>query len=132
MSHLPARIHIVDDDPSVARALKRLLCSWGMQARTFSSGKAFLADLSACPEIDCAVIDVRMPEMTGFELQRRMQQAGCQIPIIFITANEAPEIETEALQGGAAGFLRKPFSDQTLVDLIHRALGRTRGDNPEN
>lgn len=119
---MPPRIHIVDDDLSVARALKRLLSSWGMQARAFTSSKAFLADLRASQPIDCAVIDVRMPEMTGFELRAQMQQAGCQIPIIFITANEAQEIEAEALQGGAVGFLRKPFSDQALVDLIHKAL----------
>jgi len=123
---MPPRIHIVDDDPSVALALKRLLCSWGMQARAFTSGKAFLADLHTSQPIDCAVIDVRMPEMSGFELRANMQRAGCQIPIIFITANEAPEIETEALQSGAAGFLRKPFSDQALVDLIHRALAQWR------
>ncbi|MBI5896998.1 MAG: response regulator [Desulfobacterales bacterium] len=125
MSHRPARIHIVDDDPSVARALKRLLSSWGMQARTFTSGKAFLADLSASQEIDCAVIDIRMPEMNGFELRAHMKHAGWHIPIIFITANEALEIEAEALQGGAVGFLRKPFSDQALVVLIRRTLGRT-------
>jgi two-component system response regulator FixJ len=119
---MPPRIHIVDDDPSVARSLKRLLCSWGMQARTFTSGKTFLADLSASQEIDCAVIDVRMPEMSGFEVRAHMKQAGWKIPIVFITANEAQEIEAEALQGGAVGFLRKPFSDQVLVDLIHRAL----------
>jgi FixJ family two-component response regulator len=122
LAHTPPRIHIVDDDPSVARALTRLLSSWGMRARAFTSGQGFLSDLNVCLEIDCAVIDVRMPEMSGFELLARMRRAGCAIPVIFITANEAQEIETAALQAGAAGFLRKPFSDQALVDLIHRAL----------
>jgi FixJ family two-component response regulator len=93
-----------------------------MQARTFASGREFLSDLDAGRAIDCAVIDVRMPEMSGFELLARMQRAGCTIPVIFITASEAQEIEAAAEQAGVRGFLRKPFSDQALVDLIHQAL----------
>ncbi len=122
MAQSPPRIHIVDDDPSVARALARLLNSWGMQARAFTSPEAFLSEMGAGQQIDCAVIDVRMPGMSGFELQTRMQAAGWKIPVIFITANEARGIEDQAFRTGAAGFLRKPFSDQALVDLIRRAM----------
>jgi FixJ family two-component response regulator len=119
-------IHIVDDDPSVCRALKRLLHSWGMQVRTFASGREFLSALSSSQHVDCSVIDVQMPEMTGLEVQTRMRSAGMNLPIIFITAHEEEGIEERALREGAVGFLRKPFSDEVLVGLIRNTMERRR------
>ncbi len=123
----PPLIFIVDDDPSVCRALKRLLRSWGMQARTFASGREFLSALNRSQDADCSVIDVQMPEMTGLEVQERLKVAGMDLPVIFITAHEEEGIEAHALKAGAVGFLRKPFSDEVLVGLIRSALQRRRG-----
>lgn len=115
-------IHIVDDDPSVGRALKRLLRSWGMRVRTFECGGAFLSALGRSLDVDCVVIDIQMPEMTGLEVQERMNRAGMDVPVIFITAHEEDGIEAHASNAGAAGFLRKPFTEEALVGLIRNAL----------
>jgi FixJ family two-component response regulator len=125
-------IHVVDDDPSVTRGLKRLLNSWGMRVRTFSSGEEFLSALGRSPAADCAVIDLKMPGMSGLEVQGHMVRIGSDLPVIFMTAHEAEGVEEAALKSGAAGFLRKPFMDQALVDLIrcairHRCEAREHG-----
>jgi FixJ family two-component response regulator len=122
LSNTPPLIHVVDDDPSVTRALKRLLKSWGMRVRTFSSGEEFLSALELSPEADCAVIDLKMPGMGGLEVQGRMARIGSEVPVIFMTAYEVEGTEESALKAGAAGFLRKPFMDQALVDLIRSAI----------
>lgn len=129
MPIIAPRIHIVDDDPSVLRALRRLLRSWEMNVRTFESGEAFLSDLRRSPEVDCAVIDIQMPGMTGFEVQARMIRAGVKVPVIFITAHGEHGVEEHALGSGAAGFLQKPFTEEALVELIRRAL-RKRSEPP--
>lgn len=126
MSDAPLLIHIVDDNPSVCRALKRLLHSWEMQARTFATGEEFLSVLSRSEDLDCAVIDVQMPGMNGLEVQDRMNRAGMDVPVIFITAHEEEGVEEHAMRAGAVGFLRKPFTDETLVGLIRIALQRRR------
>jgi FixJ family two-component response regulator len=122
----PPLIHVVDDDPSVCRALKRLLRSWGMQVRTFESGQEFLSAQSSPHDADCSVIDVQMPGMTGLEVQDHMNRAGIDVPVIFITAHEEEGVEEHALRAGAVGFLRKPFTDEALVGLIRDALQRRR------
>jgi FixJ family two-component response regulator len=126
LSDAPPLIYIVDDDPSVVLALRRLLRSWGMQVRTFASGEEFLSALSRSHDADCSVIDVQMPGMTGLEVQERMSRAGMDVPVIFITAHEEEGVEEHALRAGAAGFLRKPFTDEVLVGLIRNALQRRR------
>ena len=126
MSDITPLIHVVDDDPAVCRALRRLLRSWGMQVRTFSSGQEFLSELASSQDADCSVIDVQMPGMNGLEVQEQMNRAGMDLPVIFITAHEEEGVEEHALSGGALGFLRKPFSDEVLVSLIRSALQRRR------
>jgi FixJ family two-component response regulator len=126
LTDAPPRIDIVDDDTSVALSLRRLLHSWGMQVRTFATGEEFLAALSRSDDADCSVIDVQMPGMTGFEVQERMNLAGMDMPVIFITAHEEEGFEEHALKAGAVGFLRKPFKDEALVGLIRNALQRRR------
>jgi FixJ family two-component response regulator len=128
----PPLIHVVDDDPSVCRALKRLLRSWGMQVRTFESGQEFLSAQSSPHDADCSVIDVQMPGMTGLEVQERMKCAGMDLPVIFITAHEEEGVEEHALRDGAVGFLRKPFSDEVLVGLIRNALQCRRKSHPRD
>jgi FixJ family two-component response regulator len=124
MSDTPPLIPIVDHDPSVVIALRRLLYSWGMQVRTFETGEEFLSALSRSNDADCLVIDVQMPGMTGREVQGRMNRAGMDIPVIFITAHEEKGGEEQSLRAGAVGFLRKPFMDEALVGLIRNALER--------
>jgi FixJ family two-component response regulator len=119
-------IHIVDDDSSVAHALQRLLRSWGMQVRTFASGEEFLSALSRSHDVDCSVVDVQMPGLTGLEVQERMNRGGMDVPVIFITAFTEEGIEEEAMRAGAVGFLRKPFTDEALVELIRIAVKRRR------
>ena len=126
MPNIPPLIHILDDDPSVVQALKRLLRSWGMQVRTSASGEEFLQSLRRSHDVDCSVIDVQMPGITGLEVQERMNRAGMDIPVIFITAHEEEGVEEQALRSGAIGFLRKPFMDEALVSLIQEALERRR------
>jgi FixJ family two-component response regulator len=122
LSDILPLIYIVDDDPAVCRALKRLLRSWGMQVRTFESGQEFLSTLSGSHHADCSLIDVQMPDMTGLEVQERIKLAGVDLPVIFITAHEEDGVEERAMRAGAAGFLRKPFSDEALVGLIRNAI----------
>ena len=102
--------------------MKRLLRSWGMRARSYPSGEAFLSGLAESPAVDCAVLDVKMPGMTGLEVRDHMSHAGWRIPVIFITAHEDPELEDKALALGAVGFLRKPFTEEALMTLIRQAL----------
>ena len=122
MSDILPLIYIVDDDPAVCRALRRLLRSWGMQVRTFASGQELLSALSGSHHADCSLIDVQMPDMTGLEVQERIKLAGVDLPVIFITAHEEDGVEERAMRAGAAGFLRKPFSDEALVGLIRNAI----------
>ena len=126
LPQIPPLIHVVDDDPAVAKALKRLLHSWGMQVRTFASGEEFLSVLRGSHDVDCSVIDVKMPGMTGLEVQEHMNRNGISVPVIFITAHEEEGVEEQALRAGAVGFLRKPFKDEALVELIRSALQRRR------
>ncbi|MCU0561161.1 MAG: response regulator [Desulfobacterales bacterium] len=130
MPSTPPLIVLVDDDPSVARGLDRLLRSWGMQVRTFGSGKEFLSAREELPKADCCVIDVQMPEMTGLEVQERLNRSGGDAPVIFITAHYDETIEWQALKAGAVGFLRKPFSDEILVGLIRKALKGRKTECP--
>jgi FixJ family two-component response regulator len=126
MTH-PLFAIVVDDDPSVCRALGRLLRSAGIDVETRPSGESFLG--TALPrEPDCLVLDVRMPGMTGPQLRQRLLAAGRRIPVVFITANAVDE---DALTGGEEEILRKPFGGQALVDAIERAAARGDGPSPE-
>jgi FixJ family two-component response regulator len=122
LPNISSFIYIVDDDPSVAKALRRLLHSWGMQVRTFASGEELLSALSRSHEMDCLVIDVQMPGMTGLEVLERMKRSGKNLPVIFITAYEEEGMEEKAMRAGAIGFLRKPLPEKDLINLIAKAM----------
>lgn len=119
-----AVISVVDDDESVRNSLKRLLMSMGFEVRTFSSGVEFLHQGSFNGH-GCVIVDVRMPEMTGLDLQKRLSNSGVSLPLIFITAYEDPGARAQAMQAGALAFLQKPFSDPSLRDAICLALERS-------
>ena len=111
---------VVDDDPSVCRALRRLLQSAGMEVETSSSAEGFLhATLRREP--DCLVLDIRMPGISGPELRDRLYAMGRRIPVVFITAHGEGEDGTAAAQ---ATILHKPFGDEELLNAIHTAVLR--------
>ena len=117
-------VAIVDDDPSVCRAVKRLVISLGMSAQTFRSGLELLDYLEAVPPdtTDCVILDVQMPGLSGLEVQKRLAYSYRALPVIVITAHETAETKESALAAGAIAFLRKPFDDGLLARLLETAL----------
>ncbi|MBV9925807.1 MAG: response regulator [Acidobacteria bacterium] len=120
--HSPKFVAIVDDDQSVQSALKDLLESAGLSARCFGSAEEFL-ESDWRREIACLVTDVRMPGMSGLELQARLKAEGSLTPIIFITAHGDAKLRSRAMTAGAIEFLSKPFDDDFLLDRVRAALG---------
>jgi FixJ family two-component response regulator len=120
-------IAVVDDDPSVRRALERLVRSFGLRAATFHSGEGLLRALASTQTFGCAVMDVQMPGMNGLEVQRRLNLEGITLPLVFITAHEEEGVAERAMAAGAVGFLQKPFTDQSLIEQIRSALQRRWG-----
>jgi FixJ family two-component response regulator len=119
-----ARISIVDDDASVRQAIRGLLRSAGFEAQVFASAEEFLTS-GRLNDTTCLVLDVRMPGMSGIELQERLIASGHTVPIIFITAHADEDERARALDRGAIDCLRKPFSDDALLDAIAKANGAT-------
>lgn len=125
MTEAASIVYVVDDDPSVRRAIKRLLESEGYQVELFGSAQEFLqAGRSDGPS--CLVLDIRLRGTSGLTLQRQLAEADIRIPIIFITAHGDIPMTVRAMKAGAVEFLTKPFRDQDLLDAIHVALDRNR------
>ena len=116
-------VAIVDDDPSVCRALRRLLASARIEAATFPSAAAFLAS-GRLPEAACLVLDIHLGGMSGFDLQEHLAAAGARLPIIFITAHDDLPTRERARRSGAVAYLRKPFDEAALLEAIAQAVGR--------
>jgi FixJ family two-component response regulator len=114
------RVAIVDDDESVREAIKSLLKSVGLVVDVFARAEDFLYS-EYLHATACLILDVRMPGMSGLELQRQLASANCRIPIIFITAHGDEAARARALQAGAADFLRKPFSEEALLNAVYAA-----------
>jgi FixJ family two-component response regulator len=114
-------VFVVDDDASMREALSSLIRSAGLRVATFSSGKEFLQqEPPGVPA--CLVLDVRLPGMSGMELQRELKAANNPIPIVFITGHGDIPMSVRAMKAGAVEFLPKPFSDQDLLDAIQQAI----------
>ena len=113
-------IMVIDDDQSVRKALKRLLRSVEYSVQTFASAQEYLKHSAAC-EWEILVLDVKMPGMTGIELQLKLTAQGKNTPIIFISAYEDKKTKEDALAAGAVAFLSKPFNDEALLDAIGKA-----------
>ena len=118
------RISIVDDDASVREAIRGLLRSAGFDAEVFASAEEFLTS-GRSRETTCLVLDVRMPGMSGIDLQERLIASGHALPIVFITAHADEDERARALERGAVACLRKPFSDDALLEAIAKANGAT-------
>jgi FixJ family two-component response regulator len=116
-------VAIVDDDDSVRGTLKELLRAAGFTSRTFESAEDFLRSGDQ-QEAACLITDIRMPGMSGLELQARLNSEKCRIPTIFITAHGDEEMRFQALRAGAVEFLPKPFDDEVLVESVRAALNR--------
>ena len=125
MANLPL-ISVVDDDDSVRESLRGLIRSVGFAVDVFASAEEFL-DSDRRPNTDCLILDVRMPGMNGYDLQRQLVAGHCEIPIIFITAHGDEEARSRAVNGGAVDYLLKPFSEEALLNAIDAAL-KSKGD----
>jgi FixJ family two-component response regulator len=116
-------VFVIDDDPDIRAAMQRLLETVGLHAELFAAAQDFLQ--RKMPEVpSCLVLDLRLPGMSGLEVQRRLTEAGVKIPIIFITAHGDIPTSVRAMKSGAVEFLTKPFRDKDLLDAIEQALQR--------
>jgi len=118
MDNSSTHIHIVDDDQSFGKSLKRLLNARGFSADYYPSAGAFLDSAPIGRQGNIAVVDVNMPECDGFSLMDRMHAIGCSMPVIVITGQVKADTRSIAIRRGAMGFLRKPFDERSLLDLI--------------
>jgi FixJ family two-component response regulator len=125
MSEADAMIFVVDDDASMREALQRLLRSVGLQVTAFASAREFL-DHRGADVPGCLVLDVRLPGLSGLDLQHELAAAPIDLPIIFITGYGDIPMTVQAMKAGAVEFLIKPFRDQDLLDAIQQALERDR------
>jgi FixJ family two-component response regulator len=116
-------IAIVDDDGSMRSALQGLLKAVGLSSQAFESAEDFLGS-GHHQETACLIADIRMPGMSGLELQARLNAENCRIPTIFITAHGDEEMRLQAMRAGAVEFLPKPFDDEVLVESVRAALNR--------
>jgi len=125
MTEPATAVLVVDDDPSVRRAIKRLVESVGLQAELFGSAHEFLQ--AKRPDVpSCLVLDIRLPGTSGLDFQQELAEANIPVPIIFITAHGDVPMTVRAMKAGAIEFLTKPFRDQDLLDAIQIALERDR------
>jgi FixJ family two-component response regulator len=125
MSELPL-IAVVDDDEAIREAIQSLLRSVGFRAAVFASAEDF-CHAGPLQATACLIVDVRMPRMSGLELQRQLAMADCPIPTIFITAHSDEATRARALRAGAVAFLDKPFSDEVLLRAVQAALQSSLG-----
>ena len=125
MREADAVVFVVDDDAAVRCSLENLIRSVGLRAETFASAQECLRSIR--PDVPaCLVLDVRLPDLSGLDLQKRMAEADMEIPIIFITGHGDIPMTVQAMKAGAVGFLTKPFREQELLDAIQQALERDR------
>jgi FixJ family two-component response regulator len=118
-------VFVVDDDPSVRTAVQRLLASVGLPCETFANAADFLIRADGGVS-GCLVLDVRMPGASGLDLQRMLNQAEVNLPVIFVTAHADVPLTVRAMKAGALEVLTKPFDDQALLDAVYQALEQER------
>jgi FixJ family two-component response regulator len=124
-------ISIVDDDVSFRGAIAGLIQELGYAVAAFGSAEEFL-DSGRVDDTACLISDVRMPGMSGIELQSQLLADGRRFPIIFVAADPAPRLQRQALAAGAVAFLGKPFSEQRLISCLEQALARPEGTSPSD
>jgi FixJ family two-component response regulator len=127
IGHNSSLVAIVDDDQSVQRSLQDLIESDGLSALCFGSAEQFL-DSQARSKVACLIANIRMPGLSGLELQANLKAERCLIPVIFITAHGDAEMRIHAMRQGAVELLSKPFDDAVLLEIVHTALERWGND----
>lgn len=129
-SSISATVFVVDDDADVRGAMQRVLKTVGLQAETFATANDFLQrNLPKGPS--CLILDIRLPGMSGLDVQQKLIATGARIPIIFITAHADVPLAVKAMKSGAVEFLTKPFRNQDLVDAVQQALARDEAASQE-
>lgn len=121
-----AVVHVVDDEAPIRESLAMLLRSVGLGSRTYANANEFLDAWKPAPAA-CLVVDVRMPGMSGLELQEALRERNASLPTIIITGHGDVSMAVRAMKSGASDFIEKPFNDQVLLDAVHRALEQSRG-----
>ena len=123
-------VFVIDDDASMREAISRLLHTIGLTVRTFNSAREFLG--TRLPDIPaCVILDVRLPDLSGLDLQREMVERGIHVPVIFITGHGDIQMSVQAMKAGAVEFLTKPFRDQELIDAVRSGIHRDREGRKE-
>ncbi len=125
MKDTQAVVFIIDDDPSVRKSLERLIQSVGLGIQSFASAAQFLQS-GHREETGCLILDVRMPEISGLDLQEKMSGAGILLPIIFISGHGTVPTSVRAMKAGAVDFLQKPFDEQDMLGAVYRAIDLCR------
>jgi len=127
----PRKVHVIDDDDAVRRAIAMLLRSAGIAAETYPSGVAFLDTLPTPGDnAGCVLTDVRMPGLDGLELLRRLKELGVREPVVVMTAHGDVVMAVRAMKAGAADFVEKPFDDNVLLTAIGAAIDRADASGP--
>jgi FixJ family two-component response regulator len=126
-----SNVFLVDDDASVRRALVRLIKSAGHNVQAFASAQEFLGAKPGSHEAGCLVLDVRMPGLTGIDLQRELGAMNRNLPIVFITGHGDIPMSVKAMKAGAVDFLQKPVKDKDLLEAIEQSLARAARDQSE-
>jgi FixJ family two-component response regulator len=125
MATAETMVFVIEDDPSFRRSTEALIGSAGFNVQTFSSAEEFLC--SRRPDVPaCLVLDVRLPHLSGLDLQRELAKTSVEIPIIFITGHGDIPMTVQAMKGGATEFLTKPFREQDLLDAINKGINFDR------
>ena len=119
------KVAIVDDEPGVRRALKRLVEANGFATQVYGSGEDFLQD--SLEGVTCAILDVNLGGMSGLETCRCLISKHCDIPVIFITAQDSPDVRKEAMELRCSAFLRKPFLGDSLIGAVREAVSHSNG-----
>lgn len=123
MGKITPTVHIVDDDPSVGLSITRLLESVGYKAYSFSSAQAYLTS-ATCGEASCIILDMRMPQMSGLQLQEELLCRCPEVPVVFLTGYGTIPMTVNAIRAGAINCLEKPFSEQDLLESVNRAFAQ--------
>ncbi len=124
MSHIPT-IGLVDDEPGMLKALRRVLTAEGFHVRAFASAAEFLRGEDRA-QVDCLVLDVSMPGLTGLELQEHLTREDARLPVVFLTGQGDIPMSVRAIKAGAVNFLTKPVNDTDLLAAVHAALAEAR------
>jgi FixJ family two-component response regulator len=123
------RVAVVDDDASLCKALARLLAAAGISTTVYESAETFLSD-GGNGEVDCLILDIELGGMSGLDLQRTLSTQGREIPVLFITAHDEPEVAEQAARLGCVAYLRKTDPGQTVLEAVGRAAGLAKAGGP--